>query len=115
MKEYQNYLDQLEDDIEYQNYLDQQQEDIIEHMIQEEYNLMVEIGEYCKEFRINDLKLSRQELAPTVKPQTLAQFERGNSTNIKHYIKYFNAGTPDQQLKFIKGFYDLLKQGEFYD
>lgn len=74
------------------------------------------LGEYCKHYRVNILGLTRKELAPKTNPQTLAQFEVGNSTNLTHFINYFNAiKEPEIQLEFIKGFTQIIKETNNYD
>lgn len=101
---------------EYDQFIEEQRNIDIENRIQDEYHIQVEIGLYCRHFRETVLKLTRVELAPSVKPQTLAQFESGNSSNINHFVKYFNAceGT-HQQLEFIKGLMVILKEGNLID
>lgn len=67
------------------------------------------VGEHCKDYRVNVLNMTRKELAPNTHPQTLAQFENGNSSNFNHFINYFNAGTEEQQLMFINQLTELLQ------
>lgn len=81
---------------------------------------MERVGQFCKDYRMNVLKMTRKEVAPNTHPQTLAQFENGNSSNFNHFINYFNAGTVDQQLMFINQLTELLQiddveGAEFYD
>lgn len=72
---------------------------------------MVNIGSFCKHYRINVLDKTRKEIANDISEQTLYHFEHGNSTNMLHYIRYYRAcDTLDQQLDFIKGVHEIMHQ-----
>lgn len=93
----------------------QQFEDDIYRMEQDHYNVMINIGAYCKHYRLEVLKKTRAEITDEVQPQTLAHFENGLSTNMKHYIRYYHAcDTPAQQQDFMKGIHEIIKENPLY-
>lgn len=83
-----------------------------QHVIKHENDLnetMINVGSFCKHYRINVLNKTRKEIAKDISEQTLYHFENGNSTNMLHYIRYYRAcDTVDQQLDFIKGVHEIM-------
>lgn len=69
-----------------------------------EENFYIRLGEFCKDFRVNVLDLTLQEVAKDSNFKTLSGFEHGRSKNFLHVIKYVDAcKTDEQKSNFIKG------------
>ena len=67
---------------------------------------MKNVQNFCRNFRINILKLSLQDLEDnsSINHKTISAFENHRSTNINHLAIYLKAcSTIDQKRKFIKG------------
>ena len=67
---------------------------------------MKNVQNFCRNFRINVLKLSLQDLEDnsSINHKTISAFENHRSTNINHLIIYLKAcSTIEQKRKFIKG------------
>lgn len=68
---------------------------------------MKNLIDFCKEFRMNVLKLSLQDVEDlTGTPsKTLSSFENGRSTNIKHLNIYYSlCKNQDERDSFVQGF-----------
>lgn len=68
---------------------------------------MKNVIEFCKEFRIEVLNMTLQEIEDLtfIKAKTLSAFENGRSTNINHLNVYYGlCKDQKQRSEFIKGF-----------
>ena len=70
-----------------------------------------EIGSYCKEFRLQILRLTLRELCEIsgTNIKTLSAFENGRSTNLAHVITYIEAGTKEQKSIFTSRITKILR------
>lgn len=69
------------------------------------------IGGYCKQFRIDILKLGLKELAilNDDNDKNLWAFENGLANNIRYLFYYYNQiDNDDDKTKFSKGLFNLL-------
>ncbi len=78
---------------------------------------MKNVQNFCRNFRINTLNLSLQDLEDisSINHKTISAFENHRSTNINHLTLYLKAcSSIDQKRKFIKGLNKsmLLDMGE---
>ena len=78
---------------------------------------MKNVQNFCRNFRINTLNLSLQDLEDisSINHKTISAFENHRSTNINHLTLYLKAcSSIDQKHKFIKGLNKsmLLDMGE---
>lgn len=67
---------------------------------------MNNVQNFCRNFRINTLKLSLQDLEDitSINHKTISAFENHRSTNINHLTIYLKAcSTIEQKRLFIKG------------
>lgn len=67
---------------------------------------MKNVQNFCRNFRINTLKLSLQDLedSSSINHKTISAFENHRSTNINHLTIYLKAcSTIEQKRQFIKG------------
>lgn len=68
------------------------------------------IGNYCRNYRINRLRLTLKEVEGNENIKTLSSFEHGRSTNINHIFKYLaKCPTKQDKLQFLEGFIQLLE------
>lgn len=78
---------------------------------------MKHVQDFCKNFRINHLKVTLQEIQDMhgIPFKALSAFENGRSTNINHLNTYYLlCKTQADRNEFIKGFdkaMDLDKKG----
>lgn len=71
---------------------------------------IVELGLYCKNFRINILKMTLKEVAKETNVKTLSGFEHGRSKNIMHVFKYIDVCTNrNERIIFMQGLCELLE------
>ena len=72
----------------------------------------LEIGLYCKQFRLNEFKMTALELSQAVgRPkQTIESFERGLSSNMQHIVNYLSA-CPSKEVgdKFLEGVVNIIR------
>lgn len=75
--------------------------------------LLLSIGNYCRNYRMNELNLTLEEVANGDNVKTLSAFEHGRSSNMFHIMKYMYA-CPNNSYKlgFIQGLNDIMKEGE---
>ena len=68
------------------------------------------VGEICKNFRINVLKISLTNFAKlsNEKLQNIHAFEQGRANNIKYIYMYFNACNSDQLPKLVELLFNNL-------
>lgn len=70
----------------------------------------VSIGRYCKQFRVNVLRITLLELSDETNIKTLSGFEHGRSTNLLHVFNYLNAcETQKMRSNFLQGLVELLE------
>lgn len=78
---------------------------------------MKHVQQFCRDFRINCLNITLQEIQDIhgIPFKALSAFENGRSTNINHLNTYYSlCRTQADRNEFIKGFdraMDLDKQG----
>lgn len=73
---------------------------------------IVRIGEVCKEFRVNNLKLSLTEFSKLNDEnlQNIHAFEKGRANNIKYLFMYMKLSDVYQLEVFFNSlFYDVIK------
>lgn len=71
---------------------------------------MKHVGEYCKQFRLNELNMTLKDIATDGNIKTISSFEHGKSTNMKHLFKYVdNCQDYKQKLNFFIGLIDVLE------
>lgn len=74
--------------------------------------LVSKVGEYCREFRMQRLRLRLQDVEGSENVKTLSGFEHGRSTNIYHLFKYVRACKDRQQkMEFLEGILNVLEGG----
>ena len=72
--------------------------------------LVAKVGEYCREFRMQKLRLRLQDVEGGEQVKTLSAFEHGRSANIYHLFKYVRSCKDRQQkLEFFEGLIDELE------
>lgn len=107
--EHEKMMEELYRDTEYREWLNEQDQTYIQQQDNYYDDLALQIGRFCRDFRLTILRKTLKEVSSLDNPQTLSGFEFGRSTNIVHVAKYFNACTNiDQQLQFMKGITGLL-------
>lgn len=71
---------------------------------------IVEVGLFCRDFRINVLKMTLQDVANLDNFKTLSGFEHGRSKNIMHIYKYIEAcSNRTDRINFIRGLCELME------
>ena len=73
---------------------------------------IVRIGEVCREFRVNNLKLSLTEFSKLNDEnlQNIHAFEKGRANNIKYLFMYMKLSDVYQiEILFNNLFYDVIK------
>lgn len=72
-------------------------------------NIKNTVGEYCKQYRINDLNLNLIDFAyfNEINFKSVWAFENGRSTNLKYLFYYYNVAYGFKRDKFIKGLFEL--------
>lgn len=82
---------------------------------------MKHLTEFCKDFRINHLKITLQEVQDKygIPFKALSAFENGRSTNVNHLNTYYLlCKTKDDRKVFVDGFdkaMDLDKKDNQHD
>lgn len=74
--------------------------------------LAYDIGDYCRNFRVEILNMTLKEVAGDESLKTLSGFENARSTNVRHLEKYMNA-CPDLETKkfFMVGLIEVIEGG----
>lgn len=71
---------------------------------------VIKVGLYCRNFRLNVLKMTLQDVSNLDNFKTLSAFEHGRSRNIMHIYKYIEAcENRDDRIKFIRGLCELME------
>lgn len=73
-------------------------------------DVMRGVGTFCKEFRIEVLKMTLENVSRGTNIKTLSGFEHGRSSNILHVLKYIEA-CEDRTTRnlFLKGLCEVLE------
>ena len=69
------------------------------------------IGNYCKTFRTDVLKMTLQQFESKtgIKVKTISSFENGKSTNVLHILKYLDlCPTNETRIQYLKGLNKIL-------
>ena len=71
--------------------------------------LIKEVGNYCKEFRINDLKLSLKDFSnmTDLNNKNVNAFEHGRANNIQYLYYYYKIANDSMKNKFSKGLFKI--------
>lgn len=68
------------------------------------------VGLYCRDYRMNVLKLTLEEVANGTNIKTLSGFEHGRSTNVLHVIKYIDSCFNRQYvIEFLEGLCEIME------
>ena len=72
--------------------------------------LIKAVGNYCLEFRINDLKLSLKEFSDItgLNNKNVNAFEYGRANNIQYLFYYYRLCNDSLKNKFSKGLFKIL-------
>lgn len=78
--------------------------------ISEKEKLIKKVGQYCREFRINELKLSLKEFSEItgLNNKNVHAFEYGRANNIQYLFYYYRLCNDSLKRKFSKGLFDIL-------
>lgn len=78
-------------------------------MDKDRIKLMKDVGNYCKEFRINDLKLSLKEFsdATDLNNKNVNAFEHGRANNIQYLFYYYKLSNDSLKNKFSRGLFRI--------
>lgn len=72
--------------------------------------LIKKVGQYCREFRINELKLSLKEFSEItgLNNKNVNAFEYGRANNIQYLFYYYRLCNDSLKYKFAKGLFEIL-------
>lgn len=72
-------------------------------------NLMINLGEYCKFFRIVKIKLSLTEFSNLVNAnmKNISSFESGRANNIIYLYYYYQLAPDEEKQGFINGIFQI--------
>lgn len=72
-------------------------------------NLMKNLGEYCKFFRIVKIKLSLTEFSDLVNAnmKNISSFESGRANNIIYLYYYYQLSPEEEKQNFINGIFKI--------
>ena len=72
--------------------------------------LIKNVGKYCREFRINDLKLSLKDFSEItgLNNKNVNAFEYGRANNIQYLFYYYRLCNDSLKRKFSKGLFEIL-------
>lgn len=67
--------------------------------------MIKEVGIFCKNFRMNTLNKTLNEICENtdIQSKTLSAFENGRANNIKYLFLYYHACNDEQKQQFIGG------------
>lgn len=71
--------------------------------------MLKNIGYFCKDFRMNVLNKTLNEICENtdIQIKTLSAFENGRANNIKYLFLYYHSCNSDEEKKqFVKGVFD---------
>lgn len=71
--------------------------------------LVLKVGEYCKDFRLNTLKLTLTEFSTLTKLnlKNVSAFEHGNANSIEYLYHYYNMCGEGLKKEFSKGLFNI--------
>ena len=77
---------------------------------QDKERLIKAVGNYCLEFRINDLKLSLKDFSEIsgLNNKNVNAFEYGRANNIQYLFYYYRLCDDSLKNKFSKGLFQVL-------
>lgn len=82
----------------------------------EKKELIFLIGFHCRQYRIDKLNKTLEQVEGSDKIKTLSSFEHGKSSNIEHFFKYLNAcETKSQRIDFLNSVDKMLQNLRCYD
>lgn len=71
----------------------------------------ISIGSYCRNYRVNKLKMTLREVEGNEQIKTLSGFENGRSSNLDHLIKYVvKCDSIHERLLFLEGLIDVIEE-----
>ena len=72
--------------------------------------LVLKVGEYCKDFRLNTLKLTLTEFSTLTKLnlKNVSAFEHGKANSIEYIYHYYNICGVGLKKEFINGLFNSL-------
>lgn len=72
--------------------------------------LMKNVGRYCMDFRINDLKLSLKDFSEItgLNNKNVNAFEYGRANNIQYLFYYYRLCNDSLKRKFAEGLFEIL-------
>ena len=78
--------------------------------ISDKEKLIKNVGKYCMEFRINDLKLSLKDFSEITElnNRNVNAFEHGRANNIQYLFYYYRLCNDSLRNKFSKGLFKIL-------
>ena len=78
--------------------------------IDEKERLIKNVGKYCYDFRINDLKLSLKEFSDMtgLNNKNVNAFEYGRANNIQYLFYYYRLCNDSLKAKFSRGLFKTL-------
>lgn len=78
--------------------------------VSEKKKLVKKVGKYCKEFRINDLKLSLKDFSEItgLNMKNVNAFEYGRANNIQYLFYYYRLCNDGLKQKFSSGLFKIL-------
>lgn len=78
--------------------------------ISEKERLIKNVGKYCREFRINELKLSLKEFSEItgLNNKNVNAFEFGRANNIQYLFYYYRLCNGSMKNKFSEGLFKIL-------
>ena len=73
--------------------------------------LVLKVGEYCRDFRLNTLKLTLTEFSTLTKLnlKNVSAFEHGNANNIVYIYYYYNMCGEGLKKEFSKGLFNIYR------
>lgn len=76
----------------------------------EKEKLIKKVGQYCREFRINELKLSLKEFSEMtgINNKNINAFEYGRANNIQYLFYYYRLCDDSLKVKFSRGLFNIL-------
>ena len=72
--------------------------------------LVLKVGAYCKDFRLNTLKLTLTEFSTftELNLKNVSAFEHGKANNIEYLYHYYNMCSEGLKKEFSKGLFNIL-------
>lgn len=79
-------------------------------MMTDRQKLIKKVGQYCREFRINELKLSLKEFSEItgLNYKNVNAFEYGRANNIQYLFYYYRLCNDSLKYKFANGLFEIL-------